>query len=224
MEAALAVAALGDSQSLFLESDPIQEQSSNDLLGLESQNVYHDGTNGQQQNVFAHTSEQHHVIASQQSMYSQGQLPQYDSCNTQPAVCAESAENLPQNECESKVKDELLQPAGSVHEANHETEEPQPESPVIDIIINNVVCSFSTRCHLNLKRIALEGSNVIFKKESGVSILPCLSVILSQFKDVYYLREIMNTVGLKFDQGYSHNPEVGIALASFSHNSNGCWG
>ena len=35
--------------------------------------------------------------------------------------------------------------------------------------INNVVCSYSTRCHLNLKRIALEGNNVIFKRENNVS-------------------------------------------------------
>ena len=44
-------------------------------------------------------------------------------------------------------------------------EESQPE---VDIVINNVVCSFSVRCHLNLKEIALNGSNVEYRKENGM--------------------------------------------------------
>ncbi|XP_035828154.1 TATA-box-binding protein [Aplysia californica] len=42
------------------------------------------------------------------------------------------------------------------------------ESPEIDIIINNVVCTFGTRCHLNLKRIAMEGAHVEYKRENGM--------------------------------------------------------
>ena len=33
----------------------------------------------------------------------------------------------------------------------------------VDIVINNVVCSFSVRCHLNLKEIAMNGSNVEYR-------------------------------------------------------------
>ena len=44
------------------------------------------------------------------------------------------------------------------------------DAPVIDIAINNVVCTFNTRCHLNLKRIAMDGMNVIYKRENGVSL------------------------------------------------------
>lgn len=40
--------------------------------------------------------------------------------------------------------------------------------PVIDIVINNVVCSFATRCHLNLKKIALEAQHVIYRRENGM--------------------------------------------------------
>lgn len=47
-------------------------------------------------------------------------------------------------------------------------QEPQPE---IDILIRNVVCSFSVRCHLNLREIALNGSNVEYRRENGVSII-----------------------------------------------------
>lgn len=41
------------------------------------------------------------------------------------------------------------------------------EEPEIDIMINNVVCSFSVRCHLNLREIALNGVNVEYRKENG---------------------------------------------------------
>ena len=41
-------------------------------------------------------------------------------------------------------------------------------SPEVDIVINNVVCSFSVRCHLNLKEIALSGSNVEYRRENGM--------------------------------------------------------
>lgn len=44
-------------------------------------------------------------------------------------------------------------------------QEPEPE---IDIVINNVVCSFSVRCHLNLREIALNGVNVEFRRENGM--------------------------------------------------------
>ncbi len=38
----------------------------------------------------------------------------------------------------------------------------------LDIIVTNVVATFRTRCHLNLRTIALEGNNVIYKPEVGV--------------------------------------------------------
>ncbi|XP_069090983.1 TATA box-binding protein-like 1 [Pleurodeles waltl] len=37
----------------------------------------------------------------------------------------------------------------------------------LDILITNVVCVFRTRCHLNLRKIALEGVNVIYKNNVG---------------------------------------------------------
>lgn len=54
--------------------------------------------------------------------------------------------------------------ANAVEEAEAEAE-PEPE---IDIVINNVVCSFSVRCHLNLREIALQGFNVEFRRENGM--------------------------------------------------------
>ena len=44
------------------------------------------------------------------------------------------------------------------------------DSEEVDIIINNVVCSFNVKCHLNLREIALKGLNVEYRKETGVII------------------------------------------------------
>lgn len=53
-------------------------------------------------------------------------------------------------------------------EEEDEDEEEEEASPEVDIVINNVVCSFSVRCHLNLKEIALNGSNVEYRRENGM--------------------------------------------------------
>ncbi|CAI9739380.1 TATA box-binding protein-like 1 [Octopus vulgaris] len=44
----------------------------------------------------------------------------------------------------------------------------EDDQPIVDIIINNVVCSFNTRCHLNLKKIAMEGLHVEYRRENGM--------------------------------------------------------
>ena len=50
--------------------------------------------------------------------------------------------------------------------------ESQIYQPEIEIAINNVVCSFAVRCHLNLRTIATNGINVIYKRENGVRFYP----------------------------------------------------
>ncbi|XP_012527300.1 TATA box-binding protein-like 1 [Monomorium pharaonis] len=62
----------------------------------------------------------------------------------------------PSDEAQALVK------AEQSHEELHE------EPPELDIVINNVVCSFSVRCHLNLREIALNGSNVEYRRENGM--------------------------------------------------------
>lgn len=52
-----------------------------------------------------------------------------------------------------------------IQQMDEDDQEPEPE---IDIVINNVVCSFSVRCHLNLREIALNGINVEFRRENGM--------------------------------------------------------
>ncbi|GAB6029420.1 Transcription elongation factor SPT4 [Chamberlinius hualienensis] len=58
----------------------------------------------------------------------------------------------------------------SVNEEDAFKEDPKPDDPPLslDIVINNVVCSFNVRCHLDLRRIALTGANVEFRREQGM--------------------------------------------------------
>nr|AIY54302.1 TATA-box-binding protein 1 [Colaphellus bowringi] len=70
-------------------------------------------------------------------------------------------------------KPQLTQPKDEQCEVKSEQNETEQiteiiEEPEIDIVINNVVCSFSVRCHLNLREIALSGSNVEYRKENGM--------------------------------------------------------
>ena len=82
-----------------------------------------------------------------------------------------STENA-QNSCSQD--DTQLQVTGmdSGNENTHLTDNVvADDGPTLDIVINNVVCCFTTRCHLNLKRIAQEGVNVIYRRDCGVSVL-----------------------------------------------------
>lgn len=45
---------------------------------------------------------------------------------------------------------------------------PQEKEKELDVMINNVVCSFSVGCHLNLRQIALKGVNVEYRRESNM--------------------------------------------------------
>lgn len=47
-------------------------------------------------------------------------------------------------------------------------DDPNEDAPVLDININNVVCSFNVRCHLNLRQIALTAANVEYRRENGM--------------------------------------------------------
>ncbi|XP_022218125.2 uncharacterized protein LOC111071217 [Drosophila obscura] len=44
----------------------------------------------------------------------------------------------------------------------------ETDDPELDIVINNVVCTFSVRCHLKLRDIALRGCNVEYRRENGM--------------------------------------------------------
>ncbi|KAK7100543.1 hypothetical protein V1264_023474 [Littorina saxatilis] len=71
-------------------------------------------------------------------------------------------ENL-KNKDVSEVKEEHPSNAG-----NEEQGAEGADTPVIDIVVNNVVCTFNLRCHINLKRLAMEGSNVEYRREHGI--------------------------------------------------------
>jgi transcription initiation factor TFIID TATA-box-binding protein len=42
------------------------------------------------------------------------------------------------------------------------------QDPEIELFVNNVVCSFALGCKLNLRKIAMEAANVIYKRDHAV--------------------------------------------------------
>ena len=74
------------------------------------------------------------------------------------------------NSCAGVCDNEQLKtdnPSQSVDQVAEVQE--QSDEPCIDITINNVVCSFSVKSHLNLKQIAQNGFNVEYRRENGVT-------------------------------------------------------
>lgn len=69
---------------------------------------------------------------------------------------------------------------GVKSEPVEEVKEQPSDEPVIDITINNVVCSFSVKSYLNLKQIAQNGYNVEYRRENGVNC----SCFVIEFKKV----------------------------------------
>lgn len=68
-----------------------------------------------------------------------------------------------------KVNEEHVEPSDITTNSSTAGEiSSEAEPPEIDIVINNVVCSFSVRCHLNLRQIALNGANVEYRRENGM--------------------------------------------------------
>lgn len=79
---------------------------------------------------------------------------------------------IQQNEIKEEAENTL------VVDTNGDSAEPEEEDvPEIDIEISNVVCSFSVRCHLNLREIALKGCNVEYRREQGVGVNSCSDLI-----------------------------------------------
>lgn len=74
-------------------------------------------------------------------------------------------ENLQKSVAESSVSHQQNGGSADVKAADDKGENE------IDIILNNVVCNFSVRCHLNLKQIAMNGNNVEFHREMAVRFL-----------------------------------------------------
>jgi TATA-box binding protein (TBP) (component of TFIID and TFIIIB) len=55
------------------------------------------------------------------------------------------------------------------NDSNQQQNDETNEEPEVDITISNVVSNFSVKCHLNLRQIANNGSNVVYRREQSVS-------------------------------------------------------
>jgi Transcription factor TFIID (or TATA-binding protein, TBP) len=80
----------------------------------------------------------------------------------------EASEPEKNEEALEAVKEEPVEEADASSEEQVPVEENEEPEPEIDIVISNVVCAFSVRCHLTLKDIALNGANVEYKRENGM--------------------------------------------------------
>jgi len=85
-----------------------------------------------------------------------------------PVSSATTALNLKTEPIKQEIKNEVAAETQDVEELQPTAGPTKEEEPEMDIFINNVVCSFSVKCHLNLKEIALTGSNVEYRRENGM--------------------------------------------------------
>ncbi|CAG2103246.1 unnamed protein product [Medioppia subpectinata] len=70
---------------------------------------------------------------------------------------------------DTDIKQEVVSEQNGDNNCQNESiEEPEPE---VDITINNVVASFSVKCHLNLRQIACKGSNVEYRREQSMILM-----------------------------------------------------
>ncbi|CAG5119067.1 unnamed protein product [Candidula unifasciata] len=100
--------------------------------------------------------------------------------NSLPTVSADDTHSLDQADTKSSLppSTDMDQYMNSYHVAtdsnnsavvhNGSAADDDDDAPVIDIMINNVVSTFNTRCYLNLKKIAMEGVHVEYKRENGM--------------------------------------------------------
>lgn len=72
------------------------------------------------------------------------------------------------------------------------------DSPVIDIVISNVVCTFNLRCHINLKRLAMEGANVEYRREHGVSGIGTVLIKLNSSAGGPVFQAVLHTPSIAF--------------------------
>ncbi|XP_058802425.1 TATA box-binding protein-like 1 [Phymastichus coffea] len=76
--------------------------------------------------------------------------------------------NMTQFSIKSEMKEEAQEAVVAGQSPPEEDGNNVDERPEFDIIISNVVCSFSVRCHLDLRKIAWNSCNVEYRRENGL--------------------------------------------------------
>lgn len=121
---------------------------------------YHQPTTQQQQTIFytsSNVSNSNEIGKKTNDIKQQQQQP--------ITMKSESEKQEQQLPVAAAAPDEPEDGGTEYAETAHEQDAEEPE---IDIVISNVVCAFSVRCHLALKEIALHGYNVEYKRENGM--------------------------------------------------------
>lgn len=82
-----------------------------------------------------------------------------------------STEQMPFNQEMNNTNKNNCQIESNTVEMHENDDESQTNEDSVDITISNVVTNFSVCCHLNLKQIATNGSNVVYRRDQSVCIL-----------------------------------------------------
>uniref|UniRef100_A0A0K8TKU0 TATA box-binding protein-like 1 n=1 Tax=Tabanus bromius TaxID=304241 RepID=A0A0K8TKU0_TABBR len=86
-----------------------------------------------------------------------------ETTNSEPIKNVQEERN-----CDTNTSPPAQTQEGKMVEGETEEAKELDAEPEIDIVINNVVCSFSVRCHLNLREIALNGFNVEYRRQNAM--------------------------------------------------------
>lgn len=123
----------------------------------------------QQQMHYGEEQVQHGIVNGQQVLLQHGRIISHVISQESPVGISDNS--VPNdNEHEGKlIIDTDQEPSAEVPVVDNGEIEEEEAQPEVDIVINNVVCSFSVKCHLNLRQIALQGFNVEYRRENGVS-------------------------------------------------------
>lgn len=108
----------------------------------------------------------HNSIIGTQSLAPSSSSSSSSLTTTNAAIMSPS--EIKTEEGESKDNDASETTTHTTNGVEESGEGAPDDEPEIDIVISNVVCSFSVRCHLNLRTIALNGFNVEFRRENGM--------------------------------------------------------
>jgi TATA-box binding protein (TBP) (component of TFIID and TFIIIB) len=97
-----------------------------------------------------------------------GQVPIISTLNhhhLQPGICIDTSVlgRLPTSTNEQQEQNFLL--GNDIHLENNS------QDPEIEIFVNNVVGSFALGCKLNLRKIAMEAANVIYKRDQAMVLM-----------------------------------------------------
>lgn len=169
---------VNNNHEMYSNTNRLQQQPQNFPASLQPQQLQQQHQQPQQQTATYYQQQYTGYIKQEQQQLLQQPPPsQINSSNSLVATANNNGNNNNEDSALASIEKNELLPveddgeeggAGNGDVELVEAEEEQEPQPEVDIVINNVVCSFSVRCHLSLRDIALNGFNVEYRRENGM--------------------------------------------------------